>query len=509
MKLDQDQCYRALKSRDARFDGQFFTAVLTTGIYCRPVCPAPTPRRANVRFYACAAAAQAAGFRPCLRCRPETSPGAPAWQGTSATVSRGLRLIDEGAMDEGGVDELAARLGIGSRHLRRLFMEHLGVTPVAVAQTRRVHFAKKLIDETRLSMADIAFSAGFSSIRRFNSAFRTIYGRAPRELRRQGSEAAELPAEAPLRLRMTYRPPFDWESLLAYFGDRATAGVESVEPGVYRRAIAVGEAVGAIEVTHQPDRHALILRMDLPDARSMQQVTGRARRLFDLEANPAEIVAVLERDSILRSWVRRFPGLRVPGAWDSFETAVRIILGQQISVKAATTLAGRIAEAYGRPFRSAAFPELTRLPPRPRDLVDADLTRLGVVSARARAIQGLARAVAEGRIRLEGGTEPERAIRELEALPGLGPWSAQLIAMRALREPDAFPASDLGLLRGLAAGGAKPTPAALLSRAEAWRPWRAYAAVHLWNRDRVMGGRRSVAVAKRKKNDLEGSVCGR
>jgi AraC family transcriptional regulator, regulatory protein of adaptative response / DNA-3-methyladenine glycosylase II len=485
MRLDQDQCYRALKSRDARFDGQFFTAVLTTGIYCRPVCPAPTPLRANVRFYPCAAAAQAAGFRPCLRCRPETSPSAPAWQGTSASVSRALRLIDAGAMDEGGVEDLAARLGIGSRHLRRLFMEHLGVTPVAVAQTRRLHFAKKLLDETPLPLAEIAFSAGFSSIRRFNAAFREVYGRAPGELRRQAGESRGVDPGAALRLRLSYRPPFDWGSLLDFFRDRATVGVESLEGEVYRRAIAVGEAVGRIEVSHEPERCALQLQIHLPDARGLQQVTARVRHLFDLEANPAEVSAVLEKDAMLRPWVRRFPGLRVPGAWDPFEMAVRVILGQQISVKAATTLASRIAEVYGRPLGSAASGGLTRLPPRPQNLLEADLTRLGVVSARARAIQGLARAVHEGRLQLEGQANLEATLREIEALPGLGPWSAQLIAMRALREPDAFPASDLGLLRAISVDGSRVTASALLARAEAWRPWRAYAAVYLWNRDRL------------------------
>lgn len=483
MRLDQDQCYRALKSRDARFDGQFFTAVVTTGVYCRPICPAPTPKRANVRFYPCAAAAQDAGFRPCLRCRPETSPGTPAWQGTSATVSRALRLIEEGALDEGSVEELALRLGMGGRHLRRLFIEHLGVPPVAVAQTRRLHFAKKLIDETALPMGDVAFGAGYSSIRRFNAAFRGVYGRAPGKLRRHGRENEVAGASAPMELRLTYRPPFDWNSLLEFLRSRATAGVEAVEGGVYRRSFEVQGTTGVLKVSHLPERRALVLSLDVAAPRALHTLAARVRSLFDLEANPAEVAAVLERDPLLRASLRRHPGLRVPGCWDPFELAVRVILGQQISVKGATTLAGRIAEAYGRPLDPMASGGLTRLSPRPEDLADADLTGLGVIGARARAIQGLARAILDGRLRLDGTSDPASCMQALESLPGLGPWTAQIIAMRALREPDAFPATDLGVVRALAEGGRRPSSTEILKRAEAWRPWRAYAALHLWKLD--------------------------
>lgn len=483
MHLDQDLCYRAIKSRDARFDGQFFTAVTTTGIYCRPICPAPTPKRAHVRFYGCAAAAQEDGFRPCLRCRPETSPGTPAWQGTSATVSRALRLIEAGALDEGSVEDLALRLGVGGRHLRRLFIEHLGVTPVAVAQTRRLHFAKKLIDETPLALGDVAFAAGYASIRRFNAAFRAVYGCAPRELRRKERRQYAPAPDAPLRLRLAYRPPFDWEALMAFLQDRATAGVEEVEGGVYRRIIAAGPAgdgAGFLEVGHDPEARQLRLTIHSPDARALQSVTERVRRMFDLECHPSAIAGVLERDALLRPLVRKFPGLRVPGAWDPFEMAVRVVLGQQISVKGATTLAGRIAQAYGRPVEASPFAGLNRLAPRPEDLADANLVRLGVTQARARAIQGLARAVIEGRVSLDPAGDFGATVRALESLPGLGPWTAQVIAMRALGEPDAFPAADLGLIRAMEAAGSPASPRELTARSEAWRPWRAYAALYLW-----------------------------
>lgn len=499
MQLDQDRCYRALKSRDARFDGQFFTAVLTTGVYCRPVCPAPTPRRRNVRFYSCAAAAQEAGFRPCLRCRPETSPGTPAWAGTSTTVSRALRLIGEGALDEGSVEDLAERLGLGGRHLRRLFMEHLGVTPVAVAQTRRLHFAKKLIDETTLTMGDIAFSAGYSSIRRFNAAFRDVYGRSPRELRTgSGGREANL-SGAPLKLRLAYRPPFAWEPLLQFFRDRATAGIETVEGGVYRRSLECGGSRGVMEVAHDAGRRALTLTLHLNDARGLQAISSRVRQMFDLECHPSEIAAALKRDTFLRPALKKFPGLRVPGAWDPFELGVRVILGQQISVKGATTLAGRVARTYGRPLEYETAPGITHLYPRPEDLVEADLVKLGVVKARERAIHNFSRAVLEGAVRLDGSMDFDEVVEAIVALPGLGPWTAQVIAMRALREPDAFPAADLGIIRALSSEGERVRMKEILQLSEKWRPWRAYAALYLWKMDQVSRRKVSSREPRRKR----------
>jgi len=475
MELDPDVCYRALRSRDARFDGRFFTAVRSTGVYCRPVCPARTPRRENCLFLPCAAAAQEAGFRPCLRCRPEASPGTPAWQGTSATVSRALRLIGDGALDASGVDELAGRLGIGARHLRRLFLEHLGATPVAVAQTRRVLFAKKLIDETSLPMAEIAFAAGFSSLRRFNDAIRKTYARPPRELRRR--RAARSASEGTV-LHLAYRPPYPWRAVLDFLALRATGGVEQVTGDGYRRSFRLGDSAGWVGVRDVPERNELRAVIHHAGPLVMIQLVQRLRAIFDLEADPAVIAGALGHDRILRAALRRLPGVRLPGSWDGFELAVRAILGQQVSVAAATTLAGRVAEAFGEKLPADVTPAEAGpllLFPQPEVLVDADLRSLGLTGARERAIRALADAVASGHIRLEPSPDPSATIERLLALPGIGPWTAEYIGMRALREPDAFPASDLGLRHATGL-----TPAALAKRAEGWRPWRGYAAMLLW-----------------------------
>lgn len=351
MMLDPRACYRALKTRDARFDGRFFTAVRSTGVYCRPVCPAPTPRQENCIFVPCAAAAQEAGFRPCLRCRPETSPGTPAWLGTSATVSRALRLISEGALDEGSLDELAARLGVGDRHLRRLFVKHLGASPLAVAQTRRILFAKKLIDETRLPMTEVGFAAGFSSIRRFNDAIRATYKRTPSDLRRAVGRQRTTGAVSGLTLKLAFRPPFDWGSMASFLAGRATPGVESVGADFYRRTIDIDGTHGIVEVRPAPGTHHLIAQIRLASPAVLILVTERLRRIFDLGADPDQISTHLRADTRLAACVRAQPGVRIPGAWDGFELAVRAILGQQVSVKAATTLAGRIAAAHGTPLQ--------------------------------------------------------------------------------------------------------------------------------------------------------------
>jgi AraC family transcriptional regulator of adaptative response / DNA-3-methyladenine glycosylase II len=526
MELDPRICYRVLRSRDARFDGRFFTGVTSTGVYCRPVCPAPTPRLENCRFYACAAAAQEAGFRPCRRCRPETSPGTPAWIGTSGTVSRALRLISEGALDEGPVDHLAARLGVGERHLRRLFLRHLGTSPLAVAQTQRVLFAKKLLDETDLALVQVAMSAGFASVRRFNDAMRTTYGRTPSELRRarrgggaeraprrsggvpqrarRGDGARErarrrgLPPGAARRrgaaangsrseivLRLPYRPPFHWPALVGFLAARAIPGVESGGPEHWMRTVSIDGRHGLVLVRPVPGRHELAAHLWLDDARLLLQVTARLRRLFDLGADPDAIATHLAADARLAPLVARFPGLRVPGAWDGFESAVRAILGQQVSVRAATTLAGRIAARFGEPLESSGVGAadaggLRFVFPTAPVLAHADLTTVGVTRARAAAVRALAAAVAGGRLALDATQDLEPAIEALCALPGIGPWTAHVIAMRALREPDAFPAGDLGLRQALASNGRPATPAGVEKAAEAWRPWRAYAAVYLW-----------------------------
>ncbi|MDJ0847454.1 MAG: AlkA N-terminal domain-containing protein [Myxococcota bacterium] len=477
--LDQDACYRALQTRDARFDGRFFTAVRSTGVFCRPVCPARTPKRENCIFVACAAAARELGFRPCLRCRPEASPGTPAWLGTSATVSRALRLIADGALDDGSVARLAERLGIGERHLRRLFLTHLGASPLAVAQTRRLLFAKQLIDETSLPMAQVAFAAGFSSIRRFNSAVREAWSTSPSSLRRgrrgDRSDASEI------ALRIGYRPPFAWDRLLGFLAPRATPGVERVAQGRYGRTIAVAGAVGVVEVEPATRDAALVARVRLSRPAPLVAVAERLRRVFDCGAEPAVIAAHLSRDPQLARLLRATPGIRVPGAWDGFELAVRAILGQQVSVAAATRLAARLVRAYGEPLDPTLAREgLDHVFPRPEALADADPDTLGVPAARAAAIRGLARAVAKGDLALDGAQGLDESLRQLEALPGLGEWTAQYVAMRALGEPDAFPATDLGIRKALGRGGRPASAAEVRERAEAWRPWRAYAALLLW-----------------------------
>jgi AraC family transcriptional regulator of adaptative response / DNA-3-methyladenine glycosylase II len=486
LDLDPDRCYRAVQSRDARFDGRFFTAVLSTRVYCRPVCPARIPRRDRVRFFACAAAAAEAGFRPCLRCRPETAPGTPAWLGTAAVVSRAVRRIAEGALDRKSIDGLAAELDLGGRQLRRLFGQHLGASPVAVAQTRRVHFAKKMLDETPLPIGAIAAAAGFGSLRRFNFAFRAAYGRPPREIRR----AARADASPTLELRLAFRPPLAFDALLAFLRGRAIPGVERVTGQTYARTVASGGERGVITVGQGRDPCHLRLVAPAAMAGSLLDLVARARRLFDLDADPAAIGEVLRGDPLLAGAVRARPGLRVPGAWDPFELGVRAILGQQVSVAGATTLSGRLVAAHGERLPGGGE-GLTHLFPPPEALAKAPLERIGMPGSRAEAIRGFARAVAAGEPVIAPAAGLEVAMERLTALPGVGPWTAAYVAMRALGEPDGFPAGDLGLRRAVS-GAVGSGPAAsekeLLARAEAWRPWRAYAAMHLWTA--LDGGRR-------------------
>jgi len=476
MTLDPAHCYQAVLSRDRRFDGRFFAGVVTTGVYCRPICPVKPAKPQNVRWFACAAAAEAAGFR---RCRPETAPGTPAWTGTSAVVSRALRLIAAGALDDGAMEGFASRLGVGTRQLRRLFGTHLGASPMQVARARRVHFARALIDETDLPMAEVAFAAGFGSVRDFNYAVRATFGRSPTELRRARGARSPRADGAGLAVRLPYRPPLDWSGLLAFLAPRATPGVEAVADGVYRRTIAVGDARGTIEVRAAPGEPHLLMRVRLARAERLLQVVEHVRRLFDLDADPALIANHLARSRVLAPLVARRRGLRVPGAWDGFELAVRAVLGQQVTVRGATTLAGRVVRAFGTPLDQAQD-GLTHLFPRPEALADADLAAIGLPRARAATIRALAAAVARGDLGLEASRGLEDAVARLVAIPGIGTWTAQYVAMRALGEPDAFPAADLGLRRALANGAGPLPPARVAELAEAWRPWRAYAALHLW-----------------------------
>jgi len=485
MDLDRDACYRALRTRDARFDGRLFVAVRTTGVYCRPICPARCAKLENVDFYPSAAAAQEAGFRPCLRCRPESSPDLAAWRGTSNTVSRALALIGDGALDgdDADVEGLALRLGVGARQLRRLFKKHLGASPIAVAQTRRVLFAKQLIHETRMSMVDVALAAGFGSQRRFNDTFRRLYGRPPSALRRQASDVAGAESRyAGITLKLSYAPPYDWGAMIDFLAARAIAGVEVVEPDCYRRTIELDGCHGTIEVTPVPGRPALAATVRFPSLRALPAIITRIRRVFDLAADVGAITSQLAEDPCLAPRVAARPGLRVPGAWDGFELAVRAVLGQQITVVAARRLAAKLVAAHGEPLTPAADGAgLTAVFPRPEHLATADLAKLGIPRARAASLSALAAAAADDAGLFHPDQDLDGSVARLRALPGVGEWTAQYIAMRALREPDAFPAADIGLLRAMsAADGARPTPAALLARAEKWRPWRSYAAQHLW-----------------------------
>ncbi len=481
---DREVCYRAFQSRDARFDGLVFVGVTSTGIYCRPICPARSPKFENCRFFSSAAAAQEAGFRPCLRCRPETAPDLASWRGTSNTVSRALALISDGSLDgdDDSVETLAARLGVGGRQLRRLFMQHLGAAPISVAQTRRVLFAKQLIHETRMPMAEIALAAGFGSVRRFNEVFRKLFRRPPSTLRRKTSvSSANQEAEVTLRLR--YRPPYDWDSMLAYLQARAIPGVEVVENGSYWRTVEIDGFTGSIEVKHLPQRQSLGVTIRFPRVSSLPAIVARVRRLFDLGADIETISAHLSRDPLLAPLVARRPGLRAPGGWDGFELAVRAVLGQQVSVVAARRLAGQLVALHGKPVSkgSGCHPSLSHVFPTAKCLALINVIELGMPGARRAALKALAQAAAADPNLFRPFGTIEEAITRLRTIRGVGEWTPQYIALRALRETDAFPASDLGLLRGAAAmDGTRPTPAGLLSRSEPWRPWRAYAAQHLW-----------------------------
>ncbi len=468
ISLEPELCYRALLTRDSRFDGRFFTGVRTTGIYCRPVCPAQTPKRENVTFYPSAAAAEVAGFRSCLRCRPEQAPAAAPGH---PLVERAMAIIAEGQGPDG--PGLAERLGVGERQLRRLFATHLGASPKAVMQTRRHLLARQLVVETDLPLTQVALAAGFDSLRRFNHVFRTLYGRPPSEMRRAAGRPRE---ERGLTLSLPYRPPYDWPGIIAVLKAHAIPGVEVVTDDAYARLISLGGHHGTVRVSPR-GADCLSAQIDFPVLRFLPRIVARLRRIFDLGADPGPIDAVLAGDAGLAPLVAARPGLRVPGAWDGFELAVRVILGQQVSVAAGGRLAGKLVALFGTPVETV-IPGLTGLFPTPARLVaEAEVIsrELNMPRARAAAIVGLARAMAEAPDLLERGEGLEASVRRLCAVPGIGPWTAQCIALFALREPDAFPPRDVGLQRALGLADRQ-----LIARAEDWRPWRAYAAMHLW-----------------------------
>jgi AraC family transcriptional regulator of adaptative response / DNA-3-methyladenine glycosylase II len=474
---DFDLCYRALCSRDSRFDGQFFTAVTSTGIYCRPICPAPTPHAQNVRFYAYAAAAEAAGFRACRRCHPEASPGSPDWNVRADLVARALRLIAEGLVDSDGVSGLACRLAVSERHLHRELVAEVGIGPLTLARSRRAQTARLLIDQTDLVLTTIAFTAGFASIRQFNETMQEAFGCAPSELRRR-----ILPGragEGKLTLRLQCRPPFDAEALLTYLGRRALPGVEEVIEGRYRRTIVLPRSRGDIEIEPISGTNAVFIHLHLTELSDLSLLVQRCRQLFDLDADPSAITQVLAADAILAPLVAMRPGLRIPGAISGFELAVRAILGQQVSVAGARTLAGRLVKACGE---SVASPSgtLTHFFPTPQQVMQANMQGLGITQARINALQALAHAIVEEGLVLDRDANREQTMAQLLKLPGVGPWTASYIAMRALGDPDALPVTDLGLRRAFEQRGLAADPRSIAVHAEAWRPWRAYATHHLW-----------------------------
>ncbi|MEW6690009.1 MAG: AlkA N-terminal domain-containing protein [Pseudomonadota bacterium] len=472
MTLDPHTCYRALRARDARFDGRFFVAVRSTRIYCRPVCTVRPPKRENCRFYPSAAACESAGYRPCLRCRPELAPGNASVDAGTRLAQAAASLIEDAALEEARLESIAGRLGISDRHLRRAFGAEFGVSPVEFAQTQRLLLAKRLLTDTALPVTDIAFASGFRSVRRFNALFRERYRLQPGRLRREA--AAQRPDA--MRFELSYRPPYDWAALSGFLGARAVAGVEALEGGRYLRTARVTlerrEQRGWIAVGLARGKPALEVEVSASLARALPPVLSRVKALMDLACHPSEISQALGTLAV------RHPGLRVPGAFCGFELAVRAILGQQVSVAGARTLAGRFAAEFGEPVETP-FLSLTRVFPSPERISEirpGSIAKLGMPAARARSVAALARAVAGGALELSPGADVEATLAKLRALPGVGEWTAQYIAMRALGWPDAFPHTDLGVMRALA----EKDPKRVLARAEPWRPWRAYAVMHLW-----------------------------
>jgi AraC family transcriptional regulator, regulatory protein of adaptative response / DNA-3-methyladenine glycosylase II len=470
-RTEFDTCYRAVMARDARFDGQVFTAVLTTGIYCRPSCPSRTPLAANVRFYPNAAAAVAAGFRACKRCRPDALPGSRAWDHRGDLVARALRLIAAGEVDEHGVGGLATRLSVSERHLHRSLVAEVGVGPLALAKTRRAQTARLLIDQTALSMTDVAFAAGFASVRQYNDVMRAEFGCPPSQLRRAdlAGPGGQQAAGGGLALRLVHRQPYAGPELFGFLRTRAVAGVEDVsDPAAYRRVLTTTHGLAVASLAGGTGH--VTARLRLPDLSDLGNVVARLRRLLDLDADPVAVDEVLAADQALAPFVGQRPGLRVPGAVDGFELAVRAILGQQVSVAGARTLAGRIVARHGAELE-AADGALVRGFPTAEALADADLAGLGLTGGRVAALRVLAAEVAAGRLVLDPGADRERVRAQLLALPGVGPWTVEYVAMRALADPDAWPGTDLVLRRQVASRAAQP---------ERWRPWRAYGALHLW-----------------------------
>jgi len=473
MRLDPEACYRAMRARDPRFDGRFFVGVSSTGIYCRPVCTVRTPKRENCRFFSSAAVAESRGYRPCLRCRPELAPGNASVDARHRIAQAAASLIEDGALNEAGIDGIADRLGVAARHLRRVFRSEFGVAPVAFAQTQRLLMAKRLLTDTALPVTDVAFAAGFGSLSRFDALFKQRYRLSPDQLRKTQKPSAHPDV---LTFELSFRPPYDWASLIGFLGARSVGRVEEVESSSYRRIARIAQDgrahTGWVEIT--PHQHKPVLRVEVSAslAKTLPPLLSRVKHLMDLSCNPMEIHEALGPLAALR------PGLRVPGAFDGFEIAVRAVLGQQVSVAAARTLAGRFVAAFGSPVDSP-FAALSAAFPTPEGIAGlavTDVSRLGVLPSRARTIIELAGALARGEVRLDPSVGVTATLERLRSIPGIGEWTAQYIAMRALAWPDAFPHPDLGVMKALRETSARR----VLTAAERWRPWRAYAVMHLW-----------------------------
>jgi AraC family transcriptional regulator of adaptative response / DNA-3-methyladenine glycosylase II len=480
MTHDTAALYNALTARDPRFDGVFFVGVTSTGIYCRPVCTAKTPKAANCRFFDSAATAEKANFRPCLRCRPELAPGNAPVDDAHRIASLIAQRIDEGMLDDGaGIEKIATQFGWSSRQIRRMVSKELGVSPIELVLTRRLLLAKQLLTETTLPIIDVAFASGFSSVRRFNDAFSGRYGMPPTRFRKAtNDDAVAVNSTDSFTLQLGYREPFDWTQLLGFLAARAMVGVEAVSDGAYLRTIRLGAHTGWIRVTDAPKKRALQVELTHSLTPVLPALLGRLRHLFDLAARPDIIGAQLEQDPLLAQAVAKHPGLRVPGAFDGFELAVRAILGQQVTVKAATTIAGRFAVAFGHAI-DTPHAGLSRLAPISSCIANAtidEVASVGIIQTRARSIIALAQEMESARLSLEPGAAPDATIAQLVALRGIGAWTAHYIAMRALRWPDAFPKEDIALRNSL--GGVTAARAEELS--QPWRPWRSYALLHLW-----------------------------
>jgi AraC family transcriptional regulator of adaptative response / DNA-3-methyladenine glycosylase II len=477
-ELDAGICWQAIFSRDPRFDGRFFAGANTTGLYCRNICPVPFARRKNIVIFACAAAAESAGFRPCKRCHPQVTPGTPAWRGTSAVVSRALRLILQGALNDESVEQLSERLGVGSRQLRRLFIQHLGASPFQVATTHRVNVARRLIEESGFPLTEIAFSSGFKSIREYNHAVRSMTGHSPSQLRRASGSPRVLTSKVGLELRLAYRDPYDWKSLISFLKVRATPGVEVITQTVYYRTIDTAGVPGFMSVSPDAAGARLVVALSIGNYDGLPQTVDRIRRIFDVGADPAQIASHLSQDSQLQRLVALRPGLRVPGVWDGFEEAVLAVLGQTLSVRAPTKVVTRLVQLFGEPV-DTPISGLNYLFPRPEVLAVADLSKAGIDEACAKTIRKLACCATLKRPGVATSRTLDEVISDVSAMYGMSECTANYIAMRALGEPDAFPSGDVGLRRNLSGPGPILSPSKTTALAEKWRPWRAYAAMHI------------------------------